>query len=167
VDQPERDVEPSPLPARVGRDTPRGERGQVEALDQSVGSAPGLGSLQPVEPSLKHEILAPGGELVAAAELAYVPDPGPHLGRLPGDVEASDGRGSPVARQERRQHPQRGRFAGAVGSEEPEDFAGADVDVDAAHSLDIPEALAQAARADNVGSAIHSFINFDHEASQT
>ena len=42
-------------------------------------------------------------------------------------------------------HPHRGRLARAVRTEEAEDLAARDVDVDAAHGLELAEALAQAA----------------------
>ena len=55
-----------------------------------------------------------------------------------GDVDAGDARAAGGDRQQRGEHPHGRRLAGAVGPEEAEDLAGVDVEVDAAHRLDVP-----------------------------
>ena len=56
--------------------------------------------------------------------------------RLAEQVAAGDGGLAAGGRQQRREHAQRGGLAGAVGTEEAEDLAGFDAQVDAGHGFD-------------------------------
>jgi hypothetical protein len=57
------------------------------------------------------------------------------------DVVAGDRRPPAVGPQQRRQHPQGGRLAGAVRAEEAEDLAGGDVEGDVVDGDHVVEAL--------------------------
>ena len=99
-----------------------------------------------------------------AAALRDVPDPRPHGDRLASEVVPGDGGGARGRGQERREHAERRRLAGAVRPEEADDLADLDVDVDAANGLDATcaggEVLGQPARLNHV-------VNFEHTHSQT
>ena len=88
------------------------------------------------------EVLVDGrvlpGEADARAQLDGVAD----------DVEARDEHGAGVGLQERREHADRGRLAGAVGAEEPEDAARRDLKVDAVQGPDVAEGLHETGHAD-------------------
>ncbi len=99
-----------------------------------------------------------------AAPLRDVTDLAPHGDGVPAEVVPSDRRGPGARRQQRREHPQRGRLSGPVRTEKANDLAGVDVDVDAANGLDYAraggETLGQSARLDHM-------VKFEHINSQT
>src|SRR5262249_6813510 len=66
--------------------------------------------------------------------------------RLALDVEAGDPRRAARRLEQRRQHPDRGRLAGAVRAEEAEELAGTDVEVD---RVDRPDATVVATESRN------------------
>ena len=68
--------------------------------------------------------------------------------RVADDVEARDARRALVGGEQRGQDPHRGRLAGAVRAEQPEDAARLDAQVDAAKRLDVAVALVEAAGLD-------------------
>ena len=136
VHDPERDVEPSALPAGIGLDPAVRELVQVEDLHQLLRPRAHRGQVAPVETPLEDEVLASGGELVGAAELAHVPDPlADRLGWRATSIPATVALPA-VDRQQRRQHPQGRRLAGSVRAEEAEDLSLSDLDADSAHRLD-------------------------------
>ena len=74
---PEGDLKPTPLAARVGADGPVGERLKVEDRGE-LGAAPsGVGGTQPVQPASEEQVLPPRRLLVGPAELPDVADPPP------------------------------------------------------------------------------------------
>ena len=68
---------------------------------------------------------------VGASGLGDVADAAAYVLGLLDHVVAGHRRGAGRGPQQRRQHPQRGGLAGAVGPEEPDDLALLDVEVDA------------------------------------
>ena len=79
--------------------------------------------------------------LVEAALAAEdVADPLAHLARVLDDVEAEDARRSRSRDQQRDQHLDRGRLAGAVRAEQPEQLAFRNLERDAAHRFDLDRA---------------------------
>src|SRR5690606_30107202 len=90
----------------------------------------------PVHARLKHELLARGDLVPRAAALRNVADATADLAGLAQQVGARDRRPARVRRDQRREHPQRRRLAGAVRAEEAENFSLAHVQVDAAHCVD-------------------------------
>jgi hypothetical protein len=112
-----------------------------------------------VESPVIDELLADARLWRGAAPLRDVPDLPPHRDRLAPKVVPGDGGVTCARRKERCEHPQCGRLAGPVGTKEPGDLAGANVDVDAADGLDAArtgrEPLSQPPRLNHV-------VNFEH-----
>jgi hypothetical protein len=88
-----------------------------------------------VQAALKHEFAPPGFDDVTAAGLADIADPPAHQAPLGAQVRTRNRR-LPTRRHEQRgQHPQGGRLAGAIGSEEAEDLAVAHLEVNTRDGL--------------------------------
>src|SRR4029453_14684644 len=71
---------------------------------------------------------------VEAWILKYDPEAAPDVRRLRGRIETVNPDRAADRRDQRREHLDRRRFAGAVRAEEGEDLAGGDIERDAAHS---------------------------------
>ena len=104
-----------------------------------------------VEPADQDEVLAPGQVAVDRGELAGQADDAAQRARVADDVVAGDGRPAAVRREERRQDPDRGRLAGAVRTEQPEDRAFLDAQVDPGQGVDVAVRLRQTDRFDREG----------------
>ena len=90
-----------------------------------------------VKRRLEVEQLTAGHERIDRRVLEGDADATADLGTLGGDVEAGDA-GPPVRRvQQGDEHAHRGRLAGAVRPEEPEDLPRLHLQIDARHRLDI------------------------------
>ena len=136
MDDAEADVEPAAHAARVRPGRAVGGGRQLEDLEHLVRPAHGGRLVHAVEPALEDELATTGLGGIGGSALRHVADPTADLLRLLEKVDAGDGRLPTRRDEEGREHPQRGRLAGAVGSEEAEDLPGSDVEVDAAHRLD-------------------------------
>ena len=101
-----------------------------------------------VQLGVEAQVLLGGQVAVERRVLEDEPDAAAHGVALAHDVVAGDARAAAVGRQQRAEHRDRRRLAGAVGAEEAERLAGGDVEVDAAHRLDVAEALDQPAHLD-------------------
>ena len=143
VDEPERDVEPAPHPARVGLDDAVGRVGDPDELQQLVGARVQAAAAHPLDAALEHQVLAAGAVLVDARVLRHVADRAAHGVRLAADVVARDRGGALVGVRERHEHADGRRLARAVRAEQPEDLAFADVERDAVERLNLAVALAQ------------------------
>ena len=75
---------------------------------------------------------------------------------LADDVVAGDERAAAGRARERAQHVDRGRLAGAVRAEEPEDLAGGHLEAHSAHRLDRVEGLVQVVDLDRRSQFSHS-----------
>ena len=156
VHQAEGDVEAPALAARQLEQRAAFEAAEVQPRGDLGEPARGVGLRETLEPGLRDQLLAKpcaGGR--CGTDLCDVPDAAPQLSRLRRQVVPGDG-GGPRARLEQRgEHSQRGRLAGAVGPEEADDLAGPDVEVDAAHGVDRAvarlEAAGETARGDQLG----------------
>ena len=153
MDETQPDVQASALPAGVALGGPVGAVLQLEHRDELGRPPPGLGRAQPVQAALEHELAAARDHGVGAALLADVADALAHLLRLTPQVAPSN-RGIPRGRrQERGEHAQGGRLAGAVGTQEAEYLPRFDMEIHAGNSLDVgPPGLedpAQVARLDH------------------
>ena len=137
ADQRAPEVQPAAHPARVGLDDAIAGVGEVELLEELVGAAPGLGRRQLVEPAEHPQVLAPGQVLVDRRVLAGQADDLAELVGLLDDVEAGDGRSSGVRLEQRRQDPDRRRLARAVGSEQTEDGALGDLEIEPVEGADL------------------------------
>ena len=90
----------------------------------------------PVQAALDDELAAAGLGRVGRAALRHVADALADELRLAPQVRAGDRRLARGRGDQRREHPERRRLAGAVRAEEAEDLAGADPQVDALDGLD-------------------------------
>jgi hypothetical protein len=109
---------------------------ELEGVQDALGAGPGLRLVYAVEPRLQHQLLAGGRVVPGAAALRHISDPPAHLAGIFAQVDAGDHGRAAVGLDERGEHPQRGRLAGAVRTEEAEDLALGHLQVDAAHGLD-------------------------------
>ena len=135
VHQTDRDVEPSALAARQGRDRPHRLLGEVERRDELVGALVGLTPAHPERPGLADQLVAPALGVAGRVALADVADRAPHVAVLahhvvPGDLGGAGGRW-----QEGGEHPQGRRLPGTVGSEERDELALGDLQIEAADGL--------------------------------
>ena len=135
------DIDPPAHAAGVVLHEPTGRVGQPEGVEQLV--RPRARLLGPVaeQPAEQDEVLAAGEVVVDRGQLAGQADERPHLVGLADDVVPEHARVAGVRAQERREHADRRRLAGAVGSEHPIDGAARDREVDAVDGAGLPEAL--------------------------
>ena len=112
-----------------------------------------------MQPPLVDQLLADECLRGRAAALGDVADAPAHRDRRAAEIVSGDDGVARARGEQRREHPQRRRLAGAVGAEEADDLACIDVDVDAANGLDSTraggEALGQPARLDHI-------VKFEH-----
>src|SRR6476661_6173185 len=85
---------------------------------------------QVVEPAVQPSVFADGEIVVEGKALAHVADLALHRLRLTDDVVPRHGRGAAAGGEEPGEHAERRRLARAVGAEEAEHLAGADVESD-------------------------------------
>ena len=89
------------------------------------------------QPCDQHEVLATGQDLVDRSELAGEADRLAHLRGIRGHVEAVDGRGAGIGREQGRQGFDDRRLACPVGAEKGDDGAALDVEVDTAQHVQL------------------------------
>ena len=128
-------VEPTAHPARVRADAAVRRVVDVNPVEQRVSALLALGPRKSVQSRLKPNELATGHQRVEGRLLERDADRLADLARLGDDVVARDPRGAARGAQERGEHADRGRLAGAVRAEEGVDLALGHVEVDAAHGL--------------------------------
>ena len=114
----------------------------------SCAAALGLRAAHAVQAPDHDQVLEAGEVLVDGRVLAGEADAPAQLGGVADDVEARDEHGAGVGLQQRREHADRGRLAGAVGAEEPEHAARRDLEVDAVEGPDVAEGLHETGHAD-------------------
>ena len=132
MDDAEADIEPATHPAGICPSRRSAARLEVERGEDLGVRGPSRRRLaHAVQPALEHEFATAGLGRVGRAALRHVADPLADLLRLAAEVGAGHRRLTRCRRDERREHAQRGGLAGAVGAEEAEDLARADVQVDA------------------------------------
>src|SRR6266542_1013318 len=151
VEQAARDRQASRHPAREGAHlaaAPLTEPDPVQDLVQAGGHGV---ARDPVQLGVAAQVLLGGEVVVQGGVLEDQADAPPHLGLALDHVEAGHA-GAPRARpQQRAQHRDGGRLAGAVGPQEPEGLAGRDAEAHAADGLDLVEPLDQALGLDGGG----------------
>ena len=143
VDERGGEVEAALHAAGVGADAAVGGGGQVDPFEQGVGAPAALGGGDALQGRLQPDQLAAGHQRVERRFLQGDADRGAHRPRLGDHVVAGDGGAAAGRQQQRRQHPHRGRLAGAVGAEEAVDLALLDRDVDALHGKHLVEGALQ------------------------
>ena len=151
MDQRGREVQPPLHPARVGLRAPVGRLGQAQEHEELLRAPPRVGPGDPVEPALELEQLASRLDRIEPDLLERDADPPADLGWVGHDVDAGHAGRARGRRQQRAQHPHRGRLARAVRAEEAEHLARAEAEVDSPHGLDTAlEGAVQAARLDGI-----------------
>ena len=148
------DVEPPAHAAGVVLDL-RGRRvGEAERVEQLVGAR--LRGAARVAEQARHQdqVLAAGQVLVDRRELAGEADEAAHGVGLGDDVVAEHAGAAGVRAQQRGEHADRRRLAGAVGAEHAVDGAGGDREVDAVDGAGGSEGLAEAGGLDGEGAHV-------------
>ena len=138
-DQAHRDVEPPAHATRVGRDAPSASFDEREADEQLVSDPSGLA--EAAQPGDQLQVLAAGQDVVDRRELAGEADRLADLRGLCDDVEPVHGSRAAVGPEQRREDLHDRRLARAVRTEEGEDAARLDFEVDASQDRDIAECL--------------------------
>ena len=117
--------------ARGTADELKSRVGEVEAFEQLVGTAPGLGARELVQAPEHPQVLASRQVLVDCGVLAGEADPAAHGLGVADDVEPVHARAAPVGPEEGRQDPDRRRLARAVRPEQAEHGSLTHFEVDA------------------------------------
>ena len=122
--------------AGVLRDEPVGMRQEPDEVEHLLGPLAAEAAGHVAQGRLELHVLAPGEQVVGLQRhvLHHVADASAHLTGLPGDVEAAHAGRARRGREQRRQHPDGGGLARAVGSEQPDDVARLDVEVEGVDS---------------------------------
>ena len=126
----QRDAQPEPLlhPLREAAHGVVGTIGQADPVERLVDDSPSIGGGDPAEPRMEREDLAGVQPGLVAEELGQVADPCPR-----GAVAERRAEHATAARRRpghAEQELDRGRLAGAVGTEQPDDLATADDQVE-------------------------------------
>ena len=138
------DVQSAAHAAGVVLDELAGGLGQPERVEQLVGAALRGPAFEPEQQPEQDEVLAAGEVLVDGCELAgEAHEPADRVG-VGDDVVSEHARAARVGADERREHPDRRRLAGAVGSEHAVDGPAAHAQVDAVDGAGVAEGLREA-----------------------
>ncbi|ALE85348.1 hypothetical protein XF36_21140 [Pseudonocardia sp. HH130629-09] len=137
-------VEPAAHAAGVGAGAAPGGVGEPEAVDQLGGAGPGGCPRQIEQPADQVEVVAAGQGLVDGGVLAGEADQGADPGGVADDV-AAEHRGPAGRRREQRgQHADGRRLAGAVGAEQAQDLSAPGGEGDPVDRADLTEGPDQA-----------------------
>ena len=131
------DHQPLREPARQLEDHRSCALGERELLEELVGAAPGLAPRDSEEAPVVVEVLTHGELAVERVRLGDDADAALHRGGMRGDVESRDECASTGRDDRRREHPDRRRLAGAVRPEQPEELAGAELEVDSVDGFEL------------------------------
>jgi hypothetical protein len=129
-------IEPALHTPRVPLDPSIGGVDQIDELEQCCGPVDGRRPGDAEQAGLEHQQLAAGLAGVESRFLEGDADGPASCVRIGGHVDPGDTRRAGRDRHERRQHPHRGRLAGAVRTEEAEDLASLDLQVHAPDGFD-------------------------------
>jgi ATPase subunit of ABC transporter with duplicated ATPase domains len=133
-------VEASPHASRVSPDSAVGSRREPYRPQQDVAALATLGLVDSVQDRLKTEQLSARHKRIDCGVLKSDADRAPDSIGFVHHVVPRDPR-TPGRRPEQRgEHSNRGRLAGAVGSEEAENFPSRKLEIDAGNGLDVAEA---------------------------
>src|SRR5680860_1104242 len=122
-------------PERV--ETGRPVLGEVEGLEEFVGSPTGVLPAHPVGATLADQLVAATLLMARGVALADVPDAAAYVATVGDHVVPGDLGRAGRRRDQGGKHPQGGRLAGAIGAEERDELARGDLQVEAAHGLDL------------------------------
>jgi hypothetical protein len=107
----------------------------ISSSARDLASAPLNPNRRPCSSSSSRPVCL--GSSPASGLLERDADPPPNLVRALRDVDAGNLRRAVGDRQQRREHAHGRRLAGAVGAEKAEDLTVLDLEIDAAHGLDL------------------------------
>jgi hypothetical protein len=155
-DERRRQVQPPPHPARVGLRRALGGLDQVEALEQILPALPRRRAALAVEAPHHHEVLEAREVLVDGRVLPGEADPAAQLHGVADDVEPGNADGAGVGLEQRREHADRRRLAGAVGAQQSEHAARWRREVDPVQGPDVAEGLHQAGHVDRRLARFHA-----------
>ena len=125
-----REIEPALHPARVAADLPVGRVRQSDAGNQLVGTLVAFAARERLQRCLQAKMLTSGQQRVERGLLEGGADRGTHVRALGDDVVARHSCHTRGGRQQRCQHVDGRRLAGAVRSEEAVDLPRSDREVD-------------------------------------
>ena len=125
------DIDASPHASRVRRDAPVAGVGEIERLEQLLGSLPSRRPRLTGEPTHHDQVLAAGLEFVEGDVLRHQADPAPDLRTVADHVEPGHEGLAGVGLQQRRQDAHRGGLAGAVRTQQGVDRPGRNAQIDA------------------------------------
>ncbi len=146
-----RDLEASALAAAVGADRSVDEVGEPERLAELADASVSGLVIETPQTGVHGEVPPSGQRAVDGRLLEDDRADAAGLARMRRDVEPGHVRDARGRDDRRREHPDGRRLARAVGSEEAEDLAGSDVEVDVTHRLDSARVdLGQASCCDRV-----------------
>ena len=131
------EVQPSLHATRVGADPALGGLRQPDPAQQISGALAPLDAIEAMEGRLQPDQLLAGHQRIERGLLQCDADRRSDVGALGDDVVTRDPRATTGRAQQRGQHPDGGRLAGAVGTEERVDLSLGDFDVDPGHGQDL------------------------------
>ncbi len=124
---------------------------EVDQLEEVADHPLALGGAEAVAATEEVEVLPDLHVVVDPERVRHVAEDAPNRHRVPANRLAGDQRVARGGDEERRQHAQHRRLAGAVRADEPEDLAGVYVEVDAADRERAVVALDEPRRLDDRG----------------
>lgn len=117
-DQGDREVDPAPHPAGVGRDGLVCVGLEVELLEELCTPLAGVANTQPVQ-APEHRQVGPAGEhLIDRGVLTHQSDVGPHVAALGGDVKPAHAGGARTRPRQSRQHLDQRGLSRPVGAQQ-------------------------------------------------
>ena len=143
ADKRHRQIQLALHPAGVGARRLSGSVDQVEPVQQVGSLAATLGPVQVIEVGHEQEVLLAGEQVVHGGELARDADDLAHRVGLANDVMAEDPHGPAVGLDQRGEDLDGCGLAGAIRTEQREDRAFRDVQVDAVEDPEVTIGLAQ------------------------
>ena len=144
-----REAQPLLHAARQVLDVGVASLAEIDQLEQVADHPAPTGRGQPIAAREEVEVLPDLHVVVDTERVRHEPEDAPDLVGVPGHGPAVDLGAPGVGTEQGREHPQRGRLAGAVGPDQPEDLALVDGQVDAGHGDRPVVALDQALGADD------------------
>ncbi len=118
--------------------------GEPQLVEHGVGGEPALAAPVAEEPGDHAHVLAAAHRRLDGGVLAGEADDAPHAVGMAGDVDPGDAQTARVGACERRDRPDEGGLAGAVGAEQRKHPAGRHDEIEAGEGLDLAVALGEA-----------------------
>src|SRR6266536_6376488 len=161
------DLEAATLATAVAADGPIEQLGQPKRVGEFGGAGLGRPWIDAPEAGVDVEVAAAGQHSVDDRLLEDNAADSADGERLARNVEPGHARTAARRGDRRREHPDRGRLAGAVGTEQAEYLAAGDLEVDALHGFDVAlVGLAEPSQVDRrLLESLHDFGSGSHELS--